>query len=163
MSLFGRKKVDKHQKASEVNPDTDEGIVGVYHSILRGVENVFGEAATAHLERLHQPGGYAREKAEHDFMDLGMHLSYLDALDDIEFTVGESVVVPQIALKRRGAAQVVLHWSATGVHNRPLVGVAPTGERVTIKGLTFTTFRNYNVRVDYTYWDFPELRRTPGQ
>jgi hypothetical protein len=164
VSIFSRKKVDAKQKASEVDPSSDEGIVGLYYSILGGVEDDFGQAAKAHLERLHAPGGYAREKAENDFMELGMRLIYLDALDDVEFSVGDSVVAPMIAGKKRGMAQVVSHWALQGVQNRPLCGIAPSGQQVTIEGLTFTTFRNFNIRGDYTYWEFPELtRRVTGQ
>jgi predicted ester cyclase len=164
VSLFSRKKVDTKKKVSEIDPDSDEGIVGLFHSILRGVEDDFGQAAKAHLERLHAPGGYAREKADNDFMELGMRLDYIEALDDVEFTVDDSVVAPQVAGKRRGMAQVVSHWSLRGVQNRPLYGIAPNGQQVTIAGLTFTTFRNYNIRMDYTYWEFPELtRRATGQ
>jgi len=163
VSLFSRKK-NVEQKASVIDPDSDEGIVGLYHGILKGVEENYAEAAIKHLQRLHAPGGYAREKAEHDFMDFGMRPAYLDALDDIEITIDDSVVVPQIAGKRRGMAQVVSHWSVRGVQKRPLHGIAPNGGEVTIQGLTFTTFRNYNIRMDYTYWEFPELtRRTTGQ
>jgi hypothetical protein len=164
VSIFSRKKPDTKTKASEIDPSSDEGIVGLYHSILSGVEDNFAQAARAHLERLHAPGGYAREKAENDFMELGMRLAYLDALDDLEFSVDDSVVAPQIAGKKRGMAQVVSRWALRGVQNRPLCGIAPSGQQVTIEGLTFTTFRNYNVRLDYTYWEFPELtRRMTGQ
>jgi hypothetical protein len=165
VSLFTRKKkVDKDQKASDVDPTTDEGIVGLFHSVMEEVEEDFARQATAHLERLHEPGGYRREKTERDFMDLGMRLTYLDALDDIQLSVKHAVVAPQITAKRRGMCQVISHWEVRGVQNRPLLGVAPSGQEVTIEGLTFTTFRNYNVRLDYTYWEFPELtRRTAGR
>ena len=160
MSLFSRKKkADKDDGTALLDPTTDEGIVGLYHSIMSDVEADFRDATKAHLERLHVPGGYAREKTEHDFMDLGMRLAYLDALDDIELSVDESIVAPQITAKRRGMAQVVSHWAVRGVQNRPLLGLPPNGQQVTIEGLTFTTFRNYSIRVDYSYWELPELTR----
>jgi hypothetical protein len=30
---------------------------------------------------------------------------------------------------------------------------------VTIPGVTYTTFRNYYLKLEYTYWHFPELGR----
>jgi hypothetical protein len=30
---------------------------------------------------------------------------------------------------------------------------------VTIEGVTYTTFRNYYLKLEYTYWNFPELGR----
>jgi hypothetical protein len=158
MRLFGRKK--PQQESGLADPETDEGMVGVYYAIMGRVDTDFGSAAAAHLERLHEPGGYAREKIEHDFMELGMRRSYIEALDDLQFTLEESLTVPQISRRRQGAAVIVSRWTASGVHNRPVVaGVAPNGEQVTIEGVTYTTFRNYNLRLEYTYWHMVELTR----
>jgi hypothetical protein len=156
MRLFGRKK----KEGIDVDPATDEGIIGLYYSIVGTIEADFANAAAAHLERLHEPGGYAREKSEHDFMDLGMKRSYIQALDDLQFEVQDSVSLPMLPLKRRGGAVIVSRWTARGVHNRPVVaGVVPSGEQVTIEGMTHTTFRNYNIRLEYTYWHMAELTR----
>jgi hypothetical protein len=157
MRLLGRKKPDKKQNPADVDPSTDEGIIGLFYSILGEVEDDFGNAARRHLARIHEPGGYDREKAEHDFMDLGMRRSYIEALDDIEFSVQDSVVMPFLPARRRGMAHVVSRWEVRGIHNRPLLSIEPSGQQVTIAGLTFTTFRNYNVRVDYSYWEMPAL------
>src|SRR5207248_1296527 len=98
-----------------------------YYSILGEIVDDFAGATTGHLERLHEPGGYAREKQRRDFMDLGMERSYVDALDDIEFTVDDVLTLPQIGIRARGTAVVVTRWTARGVHSRPLAGVAPSG------------------------------------
>ena len=158
MSLFRRNK-DKKKQATEVDPTTDEGIVGLYYSILGEIVDDFATATCDHLTRLHEPDGYAREKARRDFMDLGMERSYLNALDDIEFTVDDVMSVPQLGIRARGTAAVVTRWSACGVQSRPLLGVGPTGEPVTIEGMTYTTFRNFNIRSEYTYWHMAELTR----
>lgn len=158
MRLFGRNK--KEQEGAAPDPTTDDGIIGLYYSIKGKVDADFANAAASHLARLHEPGGYAREKIAHDFMDLGMKRNYLDALDDLEFTVEDSVSVPGLPIKRRGTAVIVSRWTARGVHNRPVIaGVAPSGEQVTIEGMTYTTFRNYNIRIEYTYWHMAELTR----
>jgi len=160
VSLFRRKvKAEREKTAVEVDPTSDEGIVGIFYSIVWGAEESFENAAKRHLQRIHEPGGYELEKSEHDFMELGMKRSYLDALDDIEFSVEDSFAVPALPARRRGMANVITRWVATGVHNRPLLGIEPTGEQITIGGLTFTTFRNYNIRLEYSYWELPDLTR----
>jgi hypothetical protein len=158
MRLFGRKK--EEQEAGLIDPTTDEGMVGLYYALTDRVDADFANAAAAHLERLHEPGGFAREKSEHDFMELGMKRSYLHALDDLQFELEDSLTVPQLGRRRQGGAVIASRWTARGVHNRPVVaGVVPSGEQVTIEGVTLTTFRNYNIRLEYTYWHLAELTR----
>ena len=160
MSLFRRKKsAANDQKPQKFDPTTDEGIVGLYYSILGKADDDFSQAVVAHLKRLHEPGGYAQEKSQNDFMDLGMKRTYLDALDNIEFTVEDAICVANVGIKKRGMAAVVARWKARGIHNRPLIGVAPSGEEVTIEGMSYTTFRNFNIRVEYSYWHAPGLTR----
>ena len=160
MRLFRRKKsAADDQKPQKFDPTTDEGIVGLYYSILGQADDHFAQAVVAHLMRVHEPGGYAQEKSQHDFMDLGMKRTYLDALDDIEFAVEDAFGVSNVGIKKRGMAAVVARWKARGIHNRPLMGVAPSGEEITIEGMSYTTFRNYNIRVEYSYWHMPELTR----
>jgi hypothetical protein len=157
--LFRRKNTATEQDPSKIDPESDEGIVGLYYSILGQAEEEFRTATAGHLTRLHEPGGYAREKQRHDFMDLGMKRVYLDALDDIEFTIEDALCVPEVGIKKRGMATIVTRWKARGTHNRPLPGIAPTGQPLTVEGITYTTFRNYNVRVEYTFWHIPEQTR----
>jgi hypothetical protein len=158
MRVFGRKK--KESETGVIDPTTDEGIIGLYYAITDRVDADFVQATAAHLERLHEPGGYAREKSLHDFMDLGMTWSYIDAIDDLEFKVEDSMCVPQYPLRKRGMAVIVSRWTVRGLHNRPVVaGVVPNGEQVTIEGMTYTTFRNYNIRLEYSYWQLAELTR----
>jgi hypothetical protein len=123
------------------------------------VEEEFVKFVTEHLERIHEPGGYEREKKLADFMDLGMGRQYLDALDDLELSVLEGISIPMTRGRARGKGQVVTRWNARGKHNRPLLGIAPTGEEVSIDGVTLSSFRDYKLRVEYTYWEFPELTR----
>ncbi len=156
MSLFRRKKL---ATGIDVDPDTDGGIIGLYYSVLGDAIADFTGATSGHLARLHEPGGMAREKAQRDFMELGMSLSYIDALDDIEFSADSAIAVPGIAMGIRGRAAVVTRWTARGIQNRPLLGAPPTGEPVTVQGITYTTYRNFNIRSDYTYWHVAEVTR----
>jgi hypothetical protein len=158
MKLFGRKK-EKEEKVREI-ADPEQGMARLYTEMVAKIEDEFSKFVHEHLKRIHEPGGYEREKKEYDFMDLGMPRSYLQALDDIQFSALESFVSAQLRGKRRGQALVVTRWTVRGVHARPLVGVPPSGNEVTINGETHTTLRDYKVRIDNTYWEFPELTRS---
>ena len=159
MSLFRRKKVETEMVNLDVDPAKDQGMIGLYYRLTVEAEEDFANAVTTHLARIHEPGGIVREKQEHDFMELGMKRDYLDALDDIEFKVEDVVSAPVLQMKKRGQASLVTRWTARGVHNRPLGDMPPTGEAVTVEGMTYTSFRNYNIRVEYTYWQIPEVTR----
>lgn len=166
MSLFRRNKKkddDSGDVQFDMDPMKDSGMIGLFFRTLVDVEAKFVEAVTTHLEHIHEPGGYAREKQAHDFMDLGMKREYVDALDDIEFTVDDVFVAPELGLKKRGTATLVTRWTVRGVHNRPLQGVAPTGQQISVEGITYTTFRNYNIRVEYSYWTSELARRMVEQ
>jgi hypothetical protein len=151
MRLFRKKKADED--------DSDFSIVDLFDQQVATEEAVYTDGAREHLERIHQPDGYQREKQEHDFIDLGMPRSYLDALDEIEFTVEAQYAAALLQARKRGQGQVVTRWTVRGIHRRELLGVPPSGERVEIGGLNYTTFRDYRLRSEYTFWELPELTR----
>ena len=153
MRVFGRKKKDEPGAAE------DDGMVGLYNAMIEKIEEEFVKFVAEHLERIHEPGGYEREKQLADFMDLGMGRQYLDALDDVELSVAEGISIPTTRGKRRGGGQVVTRWNVRGRHKRPFLGIAPTGEEVSIDGVTLSSFRDYKLRVEYSYWELPELTR----
>jgi hypothetical protein len=151
--LFKRKKKDIHESERL----SDEGAVGLYFNLMGQAQDAYADYVNEHLRRIHEPGGYAREKKENDFMELGMKRAYLDALDEVEFEVDDSAVLAAGSARAVGAAQVITEWTVRGRHARPLLGIQPSGETITLKGVSYTTFRNYYLKVEYTYWDFPEL------
>lgn len=158
MKLFGRKKA-KTDEDEPFDPESDEGIIGYYHKYVSLAETEYVKFVSAHLARLHEPGGVAREKRENDFIELGMPRTYLEALDEVEFAVVDAVPDAATRGRARGKGHFVTRWTVSGVHNRPLAGLAPSGQRVTIEGATFTTLRDYRIRTEYTYWQLPELTR----
>ena len=157
MRLFGKK---KQGATIETASQDDEGMVGLYFTMLANIEKEYCKFVAEHLERIHQPGGYDREKRENDFMNLGMRMSYLDALDDIQFAVVESISMPETRGRNRGKGLVLTRWTVRGVHARPLLNIPPTGEQVTIDGMTYTNFRDYKIRVEYNFWELPSLTRS---
>jgi len=154
LKLFGRKKRDDDGGSGDYN------IIDLYAAHLAKEENGYLDDIAEPLSRIHEPGGYEREKQEHDFIDLGMPRSYLAALDDIEFEVEDHYAYAWMQIRKKGQGQAVTRWTVRGIHRRELLGVAPSGEQVTIGGVTYTTFRDYKLRTEYTLWELPELTRT---
>jgi predicted ester cyclase len=139
MSLFRRK-----AKEGEVPL-----IVQLYRDEARRPALKNEEIVKSHLEELHRPGGVAAEKKKHDFIDHGMSREYLEALDDIAFTLEEQV---------SSGDQVASRWTVRGVNRRPLLGVEPSGEEVVIEGITISVVRDERVRGEWALWDFPPYR-----
>ncbi len=151
MKLFRKKKSEED--------DSEFGIVDLFDQHLATEEAVYSDNVLAHLRRIHEPNGYQREKREHDFIDLGMPRSYLDALDEIELTIESQFASALLQPRKRGQGQVVSRWTVRGIHRRELAGIPPSGEPVQIGGLSYTTFRDYALRTEYTFWEVPELTR----
>jgi predicted ester cyclase len=103
----------------------------------------------SHLHTLHKPGGVEEEKKNHDFIDFAMSRAYLDALDDIEFTIEEQL---------SSGDQVTSRWTIRGIHRRPLLGVEPSGEPVEIAGITVSVVKFERVRQEWAFWEPPRLR-----
>ncbi len=101
-----------------------------------------------HLEVIHQPGGQAQIKASADFMDLGSARPYLDALSDITFSIDDQVLTGN---------DIFTVWTVTGRHTGELCGLAPTGNQVTLRGVTMSIIKEGVIATEYTYWDFPAL------
>jgi hypothetical protein len=150
LRLFRRKK-------DEDGDSSDYGIIDLYGAHIAKEERGYLTDVAEHLQRIHSPGGYEREKQEHDFIDLGMRRSYLEALDEIEFEVEDHYAYAYMQVRKRGQGQAVTRWTVRGIHRRELLGVPPSGEQVTIGGVTYTTFRDYKLRTEYTLWELPEL------
>jgi steroid delta-isomerase-like uncharacterized protein len=87
---------------------------------LAAVDEVMAEDALYHGP--HMPGGTGgREEWA------GAIRMYRTAFPDSHVTYEELIVC---------GSTVVGRWSATGTHTRPLPGLAPTGRRITIGGIT---------------------------
>ena len=139
MSLFRRKKED---------PDEIPGIVKLYFEQDEKPLEENREIVEEHLINYHKPGRQQEEKRKHDFVDLGMPRAYMDALDDLEFTLHELI---------SGGDQVVARWTVQGIHRRDLLGLAPSGEAVTIDGLMICVVKYERIRQIWAYWELPQL------
>jgi predicted ester cyclase len=70
--------------------------------------------------------------------------TYLAAYSDARITVDEQIAEGD---------KVATRWTGRGTHDGDLMGVAPTGKKVTVSGLTLSRIANGKVVEDYTNWD----------
>lgn len=79
--------------------------------------------------------------------------TYRDAFPDLKptliasFTEGDSVTT---------------HWRMTGTHRATLLGIAPTGTRCTVEGITIGRFKSGKLTEEWTQWDALGLMRQLG-
>ncbi len=57
---------------------------------------------------------------------------------------------------------VITHWRMTGTHQKPLMGIAPTGKRCTVEGISVGRFRGGKLVEDWAQWDALGLMRQLG-
>jgi predicted ester cyclase len=57
---------------------------------------------------------------------------------------------------------VVTQWRMTGTHQRPLMGIAPTGRRCTVEGISISKFKGTRIVEDWAQWDALGLMRQLG-
>ena len=76
---------------------------------------------------------------------------YMGAFPDTRFTI-EAVV-------DQGAVMAV-RWTAVGIHQGALDGIAPTGNVVTVLGLTIMRVAGGKIAESWVNWDFFGLRNT---
>jgi steroid delta-isomerase-like uncharacterized protein len=70
--------------------------------------------------------------------------TYLAAYSDARITVDEQIAEGD---------KVATRWTGRGTHDGDLMGVSPTGKKVTVSGLTFSRIANGKVVEEYTNWD----------
>lgn len=78
---------------------------------------------------------------------------YRAAFPDLEFTIED--VIDQ-------GDKVVLRWTSTGTHRGELMGLAPTGARVTASGISIDRLAGGKIVETWTNWDTLGLMRQLG-
>jgi steroid delta-isomerase-like uncharacterized protein len=58
--------------------------------------------------------------------------------------------------------EVFVHWRLTGTHQGPLLGIAPTGKRLTIDGMDHMTFRDGKLASNVVVFDQMQWARQIG-
>ena len=57
---------------------------------------------------------------------------------------------------------VITHWRMTGTHQGSLMGIAPTGKRCTVDGISVARFKSGRIVEDWTQWDALGLMKQLG-
>jgi steroid delta-isomerase-like uncharacterized protein len=69
---------------------------------------------------------------------------YRTVFPDIRFDIKQDVV---------GANSVVSHWACTGTQKGPLMGIAPTGKRMSVEGISILHVQDGKITHQTTIWD----------
>jgi predicted ester cyclase len=83
-----------------------------------------------------------------DFLASDSAEAYARALSEMHVTIGDQVVEGE---------RVVSRWMLDGSFSKEFLGVAPTSDEVTIRGVTVSEVRADGVKHLETYWDVPAL------
>jgi predicted ester cyclase len=78
---------------------------------------------------------------------------YRDAFPDVKMTVDDAVAADD---------KVVLRWHSEGTHRGELAGLAPTGARVSVTGISIDQWRDGKVVEAWVEWDNLGLARQLG-
>ena len=74
----------------------------------------------------------------------GQAAMYAGAFPDIQMTVDDQVTEGD---------KVVTRWSAQGTHEGELMGIPPSGKRVTVSGITIARVADGKIQEEWTNWD----------
>jgi steroid delta-isomerase-like uncharacterized protein len=80
-----------------------------------------------------------------------MHAPFLGAFPDLTLTVEDTVAEGD---------RVVVRWLATGTHTGDGLGVAPSGRRVTFRGMTWIRFRDGKMLEGLDCWNQTGLMKS---
>lgn len=125
----------------------------------QNMEEVFGKGNFDHLDtfcdesyRIHDPasGGDLDREGEKQLARM-----YKAAFPDLK----PSVV--GMWLDHDGDT-VIMNWSMTGTHQKPLQGIPATNKRCTVTGCTISRFKGGKVFEEWTHWDALGLMRQLG-
>jgi len=57
---------------------------------------------------------------------------------------------------------VCVHWRCTGTHQKPFMGVEPTGKKISVEGISFDRYRNGKLVESFAQWDTLRFLQTLG-
>ena len=97
-------------------------------------------AANSVLHDPSAPGGKVEgSKGYKQFVEI-----YLTAFPDVRFTINDQIA---------DGDKVATRWTGTGTHNGALMGIAPTGKRSTVTGITIDRYENGKAIESWTNYD----------
>ncbi len=78
---------------------------------------------------------------------------YRNAFPDLNFTIEEQIA---------DGEKVATRWVADGTHQGELMGLAPTGKRVTVRAFTLQRFSGGKIAEDWAHYDALGMMRQIG-
>ena len=97
-------------------------------------------AANSVLHDPSVPGGKVEgSKGYRQFVEI-----YLTAFPDVRFTINDQIA---------DGDKVATRWTGTGTHKGTLMGIAPTGKRSTVTGITIDRYENGKAVESWTNYD----------
>ncbi len=111
------------------------------------VEDVFGQGRFEYLDQVCDRSYKAHDPLTGDADIAGVKRDaamYRAAFPDLKPTI--------LGVCAEGDTCCVL-WRMTGTHQKPLMGVASTGKKVTVEGISFDRYRNGKLVESFTQWD----------
>ena len=78
---------------------------------------------------------------------------YRNAFPDLNFTIEEQIAEGE---------KVATRWVAYGTHQGELMGLAPTGKRVTVRAFTLQRFSGGKIAEDWAHYDALGMMRQIG-
>lgn len=125
-------------------------------SIRRLLEEGYGKGNTAVFDEICDPSYRAHDPISGD-LDLARAKEscrgYKTAFPDLK---------PTILASFQEGDTVVTHWRMTGQHQKSLMGIEPTGKRVTVEGISLSRFKGGRLSEDWVQWDALGMLRQLG-
>lgn len=122
----------------------------------RILEDVFGKGKLEYLDQACDASFKGHDPLSGEFDVAGFRRDvegYRTAFPDLTPTV--------LGLCAEGDTVCML-WRCTGTHQKPFMGVQPTGKKITVDGISFDRYRNGKLVESFTQWDTLRFLQTLG-
>lgn len=120
------------------------------------LEDVFGQGKVEYLDQVCDPSFKAHDPltGEADVAGLKQEAQmYRAAFPDLKGTIH--------GVCAEGDTVCML-WRMSGTHQKPLMGIQPTGKKVNVEGISFDRYRNGKLVESFVQWDTLGFLRTLG-
>src|SRR6266540_5257032 len=120
------------------------------------LEDVFGKGKLEYLDQVCDPSFKSHDPLTGDTDVDGLKQEaqmYRAAFPDLKATLLGSCAEGDT---------VSTFWRMSGTHEKPLMGIEPTGNEVTVEGISFDRYRNGKLVESFTQWDTLRFLRSLG-
>ncbi len=126
--------------------------------VRRFIEEIWNKRNMAVIDEIFAPNYVNHDPSSPDFgrgPESVRRLTsfYLSAFPDTRFTIDDQI---------SEGDRVLTRWTARGTHQGDLRGIAPTGRKVTVTGMTVSRVSNGKIIEDYENWDALGLMQQLG-